>query len=264
MSRRRRLDAELVDQGLFPNVGAAMRAVMAGDVSTRDRRLDSPGEQVLPGIELHVRDASAYVSRGGLKLERGLDALGVSPAGLSCLDVGCSTGGFTDCLLKRGAASVVSVDVGHAQFAWALRNDPRVTLLERTNVTALPSLGYGAAFDLAVCDVSFTSVLAVLPAILDLLVPEGWLLALVKPQFEAGRDDVGPGGVVTDPRVRLAALLRVASAFSAAGLGPLGACQSPVRGHKGNVEYLLLGRKGAPVPSLDLRSVVTAGAVALA
>ncbi|WP_455139646.1 TlyA family RNA methyltransferase [Thermophilibacter sp.] len=241
MPRRRRLDAELVAQGLFQTTDEAMRAVMAGDVSTTDRRLTAPGEQVRPGIPLHVRGRAAYVSRGGLKLERGLDAFGVDPTGLACLDVGCSTGGFTDCLLKRGAASVVAVDVGYAQFSWELRGDPRVRLLERTNVCDVPALLGPDVVDLAVCDVSFTSVVTVLPAVLALLRPGGTFLTLVKPQFEAARDDVGEGGVVRDAAVRAAALDRVRAAFEDAGLTVRGSCESPITGHKGNVEYLLCG-----------------------
>ena len=238
---RRRLDAELVEQGFFSSADEAMRAVMAGDVSTKDRRMTSPGEQVRPGIELHVRGRAAFVSRGGLKLARGLDAFGVDPAGLTCLDVGCSTGGFTDCLLKRGAASVISVDVGYAQFSWELRRDPRVTLLERTNIVDVPALVGPGVVDLAVCDVSFTSVITVLPAVLELLRSGGTFLTLVKPQFEAAREDVGEGGVVRDPAVREAALARVREAFERSGLSVRGTCESPITGHKGNVEYLLCG-----------------------
>ncbi|MCR8907644.1 TlyA family RNA methyltransferase [Thermophilibacter sp. ET337] len=240
---RRRLDAELVEQGYFSTVDEAMRAVMAGDVSTSDRRLSSPGEQVRPGIELHVRGRSRYVSRGGLKLERGLDHFGIDPEGLACLDVGCSTGGFTDCLLKRGAASVISVDVGYAQFSWELRGDDRVRLLERTNIMDVPALVGTGVCDLAVCDVSFTSVVTVLPAVLELLRPGGTFLTLVKPQFEAAREDVGEGGVVRDPAVRAATLARVRAAFEEAGMTVLGDCESPITGHKGNVEYLLCGRR---------------------
>ena len=238
---RRRLDEELVEQGFFSTTDEALRAVMAGEVSTSDRRMTSAGERVRPGIPLHVRGRSRYVSRGGLKLERGLEAFGVDPAGLACLDVGCSTGGFTDCLLKRGAASVIAVDVGYAQFSWDLRQDPRVRLLERTNIVDVPPIVGADAVDLAVCDVSFTSVLAVLPAVLGLLRPGGTFLTLVKPQFEALRDDVGKGGVVRDPAVRRAALERVRAAFEAAGLAVRGSCESPITGHKGNVEYLLCG-----------------------
>ena len=241
MPARRRLDAELVEQGFFSTTDEAMRSVMAGDVSTTDRRLTSPGEQVRPGIELHVRGRSRFVSRGGLKLERGLEEFGVDPTGLACLDVGCSTGGFTDCLLKHGADSVISVDVGYAQFSWELRGDARVRLLERTNIVDVPALVGSGVVDLAVCDVSFTSVLTVLPAVMELLRPGGVFLTLVKPQFEAAREDVGEGGVVREPDVRLAALERVRRAFEEAGLVVRGWCESPITGHKGNVEYLLCG-----------------------
>ena len=241
MPKRQRLDQELVDQGFFSTTDDALRVVLAGDVSTSDRRLTSPGEQVVPGLPLHVRGQLAYVSRGGLKLAHGLDALGVDPAGLTCLDVGCSTGGFTDCLLRRGAARVTAVDVGYAQFDWSLRQDSRVTLFERTNIVDLPAMT-DVRFDLAVCDVSFTSVLTVLPAVVTLLAPEGIVLTLVKPQFEAAREDVGEGGIVRDPKVRLAALAKVQGAFEQAGLRILGSCESPITGHKGNVEYLLAGQ----------------------
>ena len=262
---RRRLDEELVAQGYFSTTDEALRAILAGEVSSQGRRLTSAGERVRCGVELHVRGAKGFVSRGGLKLERGLAAFDVDPTGLACLDVGCSTGGFTDCLLRHGAASVLSVDVGYAQFDWGLRQDGRVTLLERTNIVDVPTPEREGTVDLAVCDVSFTSVLAVLGSVLRLLAPGGAFLTLVKPQFEAAREDVGAGGVVRDPAVRLAALERVASAFAEAGLSVRGACPSPITGHKGNVEYLLLGVR-APVASRglgaeELARVVGEGAV---
>ena len=262
--QRHRLDDELVERGFFRTAGEALRAILAGEVSTSSRRLTSAGEQVERGIELHVRGRSAFVSRGGMKLERGIEAFGIDPRGRVCLDVGCSTGGFTDCLLRHGAASVLSVDVGYAQFDWTLRNDPRVTLLERTNIIDVPAQGRAPMIDLAVCDVSFTSVLTVLPAVLELLGPEGAFLTLVKPQFEAGHEDVGEGGVVRSADVRLAAFERVATAFAQVGLGPVAACESPIHGHKGNVEYLLLGRCGSPAAVLDLAAVVRDGTVASA
>ena len=263
MARRHRLDAELVDQGLFLTADEAMRAVMAGEVSTDGRRLTSPGEQVLPGIPLHVKGKDSYVSRGGLKLERGIEAFGVDAEGLACLDVGCSTGGFTDCLLRHGAASVLAVDVGVAQFDWSLRQDPRVELLERTNIRDIPLDGRAASIDLAVCDVSFTSVLAVAGTVLELLRHGGRFLTLVKPQFEVARDDVGAGGVVRDPSLRLDALRAVAQGLQEAGFGLLGACESPITGAKGNHEYLLLCEKGASAGSLDLEAVVMRGEVAV-
>lgn len=245
MARRVRLDQELVDQGFFSNKDEALRAVMAGEVSTRDRRMSSAGEQVKPGIELHVRGRKSYASRGGLKLERGLDHFGVDPTGLDCVDIGCSSGGFTDCLLQRGAAHVTAVDVGRAQFDWRLRQDERVTLLEQTNIVDVPEMeGQAHAYQLAVCDVSFTSVTVVLPAVVRLLDEGGAFLTLVKPQFEAPREDVGEGGIVRDERVRQEALDRVAAAMEEAGFTLFGSCESPITGAKGNVEYLLLGRLG--------------------
>lgn len=242
MPRRVRLDAELVARGFFSTADDAMRAILAGEVSTKDRRMTSPGEQVLPGVELHVRGRKAYASRGGLKLERGLEKLGVDPSGLRCVDVGCSTGGFTDCLLKYGAAHVLAVDVGRAQFDWTLRQDERVTLMERTNIVDVPDMpGQEDAYQLAVCDVSFTSVVTILPAVVRLLGPGGTFLTLVKPQFEAPREQVGEGGIVRDESVRQAALDRVSQAFEQAGFELIGSCESPITGHKGNVEYLLAG-----------------------
>ena len=243
MHRRVRLDAELVARGFFSSTDDALRAVMAGEVSTSDRRLSSPGELVRPGIELHVRGRKPYASRGGLKLERGLEALGVDPAGLRCVDVGCSTGGFTDCLLKHGAAHVLAVDVGRAQFDWSLRQDPRVTLMEQTNIVDVPDLpGQEGSYQLAVCDVSFTSVVTVLPAVVRLLGAGGTFLTLVKPQFEAPREAVGAGGVVRSEDVRKEALAKVSRAMEEAGFALGGSCESPITGHKGNVEYLLVGR----------------------
>ena len=239
---RRRLDVELVAQGFFVSQQDAMRAVLAGEVSTSNRRLDRPGEQVRPGIDLHVRGRNRFVSRGGLKLEHGLDVFGIDVSGLDCLDVGCSTGGFTDCLLKHGAASVLAVDVGYAQFDWSLRQDDRVTLVERTNVVDLPDLPQSRMVQLAVCDVSFTSVLTILPAVCRLLEHDGLFLTLVKPQFEASRDDVGEGGVISDERVWVESLAKVSSGMRDAGFDVLGNCASPILGHKGNKEFLMLGR----------------------
>ena len=244
MAKKRRLDEELVEQGFFASTDEALRAIMAGEVSTSDRRMSSAGERVPIGLPLHVRGQGAFVSRGGLKLERGLDYFGVDPTGLECLDVGCSTGGFTDCLLRRGASRVTSVDVGYAQFDWGLRQDARVTLLERTNIVDVPGIVGPGSFDLAVCDVSFTSVTTVLPAVLELLKAErSAFLTLVKPQFEAAREDVGEGGVVRDQAVRDAAVARVRAAFEAGGLAVQGVCESPIHGAKGNVEYLLYGTR---------------------
>lgn len=245
MPRRHRLDAELVDQGFFETQAEAERAVLAGEVSTCDRRLTAAGEQVLPGIELHVRGRGRFVGRGGLKLEHALDEFAIDASGARCLDVGCSTGGFSDCLLQRGAAKVVAVDVGRAQFSWELRQDGRIELLERTNICDLPTLrpDLVSSFGLVVCDVSFTSVLTVLPAMLALLGRAGTLVLLVKPQFEAPRADVGAGGVVADERVRAAAVGKVRAAVEDSGLVVDGVTTSPITGHKGNIEYLLVAHR---------------------
>lgn len=242
--KRVRLDDELVAQGICGNRADALRFLMAGSVSAHGERLTSAGMKVEPGIALHVKGRLPYVGRGGLKLQGALDTLHVDPAGCACLDVGCSTGGFTDCLLKRGAASVVSVDVGRAQFDWSLRNDPRVTLLERTNIVDVPAQGYTASFDLAVCDVSFTSIATILDAVLALLSSTGRFLTLVKPQFEADASEVEEGGIVRDPAVHARVLERAIRLFADRGLYPAGICASPITGAKGNREFFLLGDRG--------------------
>ena len=243
--KRRRLDEELVAQGICPDSDDALRICMAGLVSFRGERLTSPAVKVPVGAELHVKNRIPYVGRGGFKLAGALDAFGVDPAGLACLAIGCSTGGFTDCLLQRGASSVLSVDVGRAQFDWRLRNDERVTLLERTNIVSVPSLGYGEAIDLAVCDVSFTSISVILPATIELLCPHGRFVTLVKPQFEARPEEVGEGGIVSDPAVHARVLESAIRLFDGSGLDPIDICASPIKGAKGNREFFLYGRKRA-------------------
>lgn len=255
-ARRVRLDAELVAQGLFADADAAMRAILAGSVSCEGRRLEHPGDLVRQGAPLHVRSGRRYVSRGGLKLEGALRSFGLDPRGMHCLDVGCSTGGFTDCLLQAGAEAVSAVDVGRAQFAWGLRNDPRVRLFENTNICDADPVALGAPFDLAVADVSFTSVERILDAVCAALGPRGTLCTLVKPQFEAARDEVDEGGVVRDPQVHRRVLR---DAVEAVGRGPLavrGLCVSPIHGAKGNVEFFLLARRGDDALPVDVDAVV--------
>lgn len=259
-SPKRRLDEELVAQGFFSSKDEALRSILAGEVSAGGRKLTSAGERVEVGLDVHVKSKKHFVSRGGTKLEGGLTAFGVDPAHKRCLDVGCSTGGFTDCLLRHGAAHVVAVDVGYAQFDWSLRQDARIELLERTNIVDVATPARQNTIDLAVCDVSFTSITHILDAVIALLAPDGSFLTLVKPQFEAPREDVDEGGIVTDPKVRLTALEKVYEAFTSSGLVPLAACPSPIAGHKGNVEYLLLGqlvgdKNLQPTPRLDERDL---------
>ena len=239
-----RLDEELVSQGLCPDAKSAERLILAGLVSNSSECLTSPGRKVARGEPLHVKGSKRYVSRGGLKLEGALDAFGLDVRGLSCVDVGASTGGFTDCLLQHGAASVLAVDVGYGQFDWGLRNDSRVELLERTNAKALaddPLRSESA--DLVAMDVSFASAAGFASLAAYLLAPGGRLVCLVKPQFEAEPGAVGKGGVVRDEAVREGAVTRVREALGEHGLEVAGVAPSLVRGAKGNQEYLLLAVK---------------------
>jgi 23S rRNA (cytidine1920-2'-O)/16S rRNA (cytidine1409-2'-O)-methyltransferase len=228
----------LVAQGFAATRDEAARIVMAGDVSVSGRRVDKPGEQLPTDVQLHVRAVAKHVSRGGRKLEAALDGFGVEVAGRVCLDAGCSTGGFTDCLLQRGAKRVYAVDVGYGQIAWVLRNDPRVVLFERTNIRALRRVDLDPVPTLVVADLSFVSLCSVLPALVDLCARPGELLVLVKPQFELPAALVG-GGVVTDPALRARAVEEVAAAARRLGLAVRGPIESPVPGAEGNRELFL-------------------------
>jgi 23S rRNA (cytidine1920-2'-O)/16S rRNA (cytidine1409-2'-O)-methyltransferase len=203
--------------------------------------------------------AREFVSRGGEKLAAALDRFGVDPGGLRCLDAGASTGGFTDCLLRRGALHVVAVDVGYGQFAWALRSDPRVSVLERTNVRELAPRELPYPPELVVADLSFISLALVAPALERLSASGATYVVLVKPQFEARRADVGGGGVVRDPGVWLRSLAEVRDAFAACGVGTIGAIASPLRGPAGNVEFFLHLRAGADPSAVDLGIAVAEG-----
>jgi 23S rRNA (cytidine1920-2'-O)/16S rRNA (cytidine1409-2'-O)-methyltransferase len=230
---RKRLDVLLVERGLAESRAQAQALVMAGRV----RGYEKPGQQVEEEAELTVERGPDYVSRGGEKLAHGLDLLGVDPGGLDCVDVGASTGGFTDVLLRRGAARVVALDVGYGQLHPRLRSDPRVTVLERTNARTLAELPFPP--QLVVCDVSFISVRLALPPVLRLCVPGWQAVVLVKPQFEAGREDVGKGGVVRDPAVRARVVREVAEAALGWGASTAGVVDSGLPGPKGNRELVL-------------------------
>jgi 23S rRNA (cytidine1920-2'-O)/16S rRNA (cytidine1409-2'-O)-methyltransferase len=232
------VDDLLVARGLAASRDEAARMVMAGEVSIVGRRIDKPGERVANDVELKVRQSGRHVSRGGGKLEAALDALGVSVAGRVALDAGCSTGGFTDCLLQRGAIKVYAVDVGYGQLAWSLRTDPRVVVYERTNVRSLDPEGLVPPPDLVVADLSFTSLVGVLPALLRLGAEAAELLVLVKPQFELARQQA-PGGVVVDAELRREAVDRVAAAAVELGLAVRGRAESSVPGARGNREVFL-------------------------
>ncbi len=234
-----RLDEELVAQGFFDTTQQAAAAVMAGDVSTNSERLVHPGARVKPGLFLHVKKKINFVSRGGLKLERALEAFCINPRGRVCLDIGASTGGFTDCLLRGGAQHVTSVDVGYAQFSWQLRCDSRVTLYERTNICELPRLYPSLAFDLIVCDVSFTSIGTIIDAVRALCAPNATFVTLIKPQFETPKELVEKGGVVREPQLHTNAIVRVIAMCTNAGFDVRGVCNSPIHGAKGNSEFLL-------------------------
>jgi 23S rRNA (cytidine1920-2'-O)/16S rRNA (cytidine1409-2'-O)-methyltransferase len=208
---------------------------------------DKPGQPVAEDAPIRVEHGLPYVSRGGLKLAAALDAFGVDPAGWVCADIGASTGGFTDCLLQRGAARVYAVDVGYGQLAWSLRQDPRVAAMERTNIRHLESLPQAVA--LATVDVSFIGLGLVLPRIAKLLSPGGQVIALIKPQFEVGKGQVGKGGVVRDPKLHRSAIAKVLAEAAAVALAPAGVIRSPITGPAGNVEFLAWLKLGEEMPS---------------
>jgi 23S rRNA (cytidine1920-2'-O)/16S rRNA (cytidine1409-2'-O)-methyltransferase len=266
MARRTRLDAELVRRGLARSREQAVALIEAGRVDVRGARVRKAAAMVDPADPVRVRGedpAQDYVSRGGHKLAGALGAFtprGLVVAGRRCLDAGASTGGFTDVLLRAGAAEVVAVDVGYGQLAWALRNDERVRVLERTNVRTLAPELIGGAVDLTVADLSFISLRLVLPALAGCTRPDGDLALMVKPQFEVGRELVGAGGVVRDPALRADAVLAVAAAAAQLGYGVAGVVASPLPGPSGNVEFFVwLRREAPPADEVAVRAVVEAG-----
>jgi 23S rRNA (cytidine1920-2'-O)/16S rRNA (cytidine1409-2'-O)-methyltransferase len=249
---RRRIDTLLAERGLAVSRTRAAESVRAGRVriGREGPRATKPGQLVAPDTELLIEDERRYVSRGGLKLENALEKLGIDVTGRACLDVGASTGGFTDCLLQRGAERVISVDVGYGQLDWGLRNDPRVTVMDRVNARDLRPDDLPYRPHLATIDVSFISLGKVLPAVADCLVESGQILALVKPQFELGRGRVR-GGVVRSPEERREALLKVSRAGADAGLAVRGFASSGLPGPKGNLEtFMWCGGGGERVQDL--------------
>lgn len=236
-----RLDELLVARGLVESRSQAQRLIQAGQVMIGDAVADKPGHLVREDADVQVRQGLRYVSRGGLKLEAALDAFGVDPAGLVCADIGASTGGFTDCLLQRGAARVYAIDVGYGQLAWSLRTDPRVVLLERVNIRYLETLPEPVA--LATVDVSFIGLSLVLPRVCALLTADGQIIALIKPQFEVGKGQVGKGGVVRDPAQQRAAVEKVLAEAAGLGLTAAGVIRSPITGPAGNMEFLAWFRR---------------------
>ena len=240
MARRVRLDQRVVELGLESSRSRAQARIRAGEVRLGDRVLDKPGAWVAPDSEPTLRARPRFVSRGGEKLAGALDALELDVSGLRCADAGASAGGFTDCLLQRGARSVLALDVGYGQLDLRLRNDPRVEVVERQNARHFRLPEGRPGFALVVADLSFISLRLVLPRLAEWTRPGGRLLPLVKPQFELSRAEVGRGGVVRDPGLRAEAARRVVEAARALGLERLGECDSVLPGPKGNVERFVL------------------------
>ena len=247
---KKRLDILLVERGLAPSRQRAQAVIMSGQVYVRGQKADKAGAPVEEDAPVEVRGQTlAYVSRGGLKLEKALKCFtGIDLNGVCAMDAGASTGGFTDCMLQNGAAKVYAVDVGYGQLAWSLRSDPRVVCMERTNVRYLTPEQIPEKLDFATVDVSFISLKLILPALRGLLKPEGQVVCLVKPQFEAGREKVGKKGVVRDPAVHLEVLEQFLVHADQADFTVMEMTYSPIRGPEGNIEYLGHLRVGAGDP----------------
>lgn len=243
-NRRERLDRLLVERNLAESREKAQALIMAGEVMVNAQKAQKPGQLVGVDSALEVLARPRYVSRGGLKLEAALREFGIEAKSKVCLDVGSSTGGFTDCLLQHGAVRVHAVDAGTAQLDWRLRSDPRVIVHENFNARHLTFADIGELADIAVCDVSFISVTLILPAVAPLLKPEGEMVILVKPQFEVGRGQVGAGGIVRDPKLHRLACERVSESMTTLGF-QVRLMDSPILGAEGNHEFLLNGQRHA-------------------
>jgi len=241
MNARDRLDRMVAARGLAESREKAQALIMAGEVLVNGQKAAKPGQMVAADSAIEVLHRPRYVSRGGLKLEAALEHFGIDPTGMVCLDIGSSTGGFTDCLLQHGAARVYAVDCGTAQIDWKLRSDPRVMVHENTNARHLAFADIGELADLAVFDVSFISVTLILPAVVPILKPDGQMVVLVKPQFEVGKGQVGAGGIVRDPDLHARAREKVSGALHSLGF-TAAMMESPILGAEGNREFLLHAR----------------------
>ncbi len=241
--KKARLDTFLVEQGFFASREQAQRAIMAGEVRVGDAVIDKSSVKVNPGAEVSVRAPSPYVGRGGLKLEGALRHFEISANGLTALDIGASTGGFTDCLLQQGAKKVYAIDVGHGQLAWKIRSDPRVVVREKLNARFLSRTDIPEPVDLCVIDVSFISLTLILPNALELVTPNGVIVVLIKPQFELQASDVGRGGIVRDPALHQKAQEKVRDFVVNAGHKVLGIVPSVITGTDGNQEFFACVRK---------------------
>lgn len=260
MKHKERLDVLLVEKGLCESRSRAQAVIMSGEVYVNGQKSDKPGTPTDVEAEIEIRgNACPYVSRGGLKLKKALRDFGVDPTGLTCLDSGASTGGFTDCLLQNGAKQVFAIDVGYGQLAWSIRTDPRVVCMERTNIRYVTPEQLGTPVQLAVIDVSFISLRIVLPAVKALLSADGQIICLIKPQFEAGKENVGKKGVVRDPAVHQAVLNSFLQLADELQMTVCNLTFSPVKGPEGNIEFLghlSMLPEGAVIP--DTAALVTA------
>ncbi len=240
MSKKKRIDALLVEKGFFNSREKAKRSIMAGLVFVDNQRIDKPGTNVNTTVSISIKgNAIPYVSRGGLKLEKAINEFNIELDGKVCLDIGSSTGGFTDCMLQNRARRVYSIDVGYGQLDWKLRQDPRVIVMERTNIRYVTLEDIGELADFASTDVSFISLKLVFPVLKQLLKKNGEIIALIKPQFEAGRENVGKGGVVKDIRIHKSVVLGIVEFVTKIKLQIIDFTYSPIKGPKGNIEYLL-------------------------
>ena len=260
-----RLDQLVFDLGYTESRERAKTTIMSGLVFVNGQRADKPGMSVSPDVEIEVRgNALPFVSRGGFKLDKALKVFPIDPSGKHCIDCGASTGGFTDVLLQHGAEKVYAVDVGYGQLAWKLRNDERVINLERTNLRYVTEEQIPELLDMAVMDVSFISIKLVLPAVKALLKPDADLVCLIKPQFEAGKDEVGKKGVVRDKAVHEAVVRDILSFAPEIGLSVMGLDFSPIKGPEGNIEYICHMKNGEyEAASIDVSAIVEASHIAL-
>ncbi len=258
MSEKQRLDAELVARGIIQSREQAKAAIMAGQVYVNNQKADKAGEQVTADDKIEFRGENLkYVSRGGLKLEKAMELYGFKLDNKICMDVGASTGGFTDCMLQKGATKVYSIDVGYGQLAWKLRQDERVVNLERTNVRYITSEQVPDTVDFVSIDVSFISLGLVIPVLVPFLSGEAMMVCLVKPQFEAGKDKVGKHGVVRDPATHMEVLERAVGFAKNAGFGIVGLEFSPIKGPQGNIEYLMVLTRKEPELSISSEEIKT-------
>jgi 23S rRNA (cytidine1920-2'-O)/16S rRNA (cytidine1409-2'-O)-methyltransferase len=249
---KERLDIVLVEKGLFDTREKAKRNIMAGLIFVDNNRIDKCGEKI--NIDAHIEvkgEVLPYVSRGGLKLEKAINEFGFKLDGKVAMDVGASTGGFTDCMLQMGAKKVFAIDVGYGQFAWKLRIDPRVVCMERTNIRYVNNEELGIEIDFATIDVSFISLKLVLPVVKNLLKKDGEIIALIKPQFEAGREKVGKKGVIRDPIIHREVILGIVNFAGQKGLSLKGLTFSPIKGPEGNIEYLAYFKNDSIIREID-------------